>query len=124
MLFIMDIIPMMKILKTFKGQCDTCECEGDIELLKTYQCFRLFFIPLFKWHVQYYLKHSCGAQITISEEVALGILHGTISIEKLHIVHENTPSKQCMVCGNTLEAHFVYCPYCGTKRATNETANR
>lgn len=80
MLFIMDIIPRMKSLKNFKSKCDTCQYEGTIELLKSYQCFRLFFIPLFKWHVQYYLKHSCGGQVTISEKIAIGILHGRLII--------------------------------------------
>ena len=116
MLFIMDIIAMMKILKTFRGYCDTCECDGTIELLKSYQCFRLFFIPLFKWHVQYYLKNSCGGQVTISEEVALGILHGTIDIEKMHIEHERIQFNQCLTCGQVLESNFEYCPYCGAKR--------
>ena len=94
MLLIMDIIPILKVLKHFSGSCDTCYCEGDIELIKTYQCFRLFFIPLWKWHVQYYLKHSCGGQIEISEEVALGILHGTVSTENMHIEHPQIKSNQ------------------------------
>ncbi|MBP3889409.1 MAG: zinc-ribbon domain-containing protein [Cellulosilyticum sp.] len=116
MLFIMDIIPMMKILKIFKAYCDTCACEGTIELLKSYQCFRLFFIPLFKWHAQYTLKHSCGSEVTISEEVALGILHGTIDITNMHIEHHTKVSNQCTTCGHVLDSGFVYCPYCGGQK--------
>ena len=143
MLFIMDILPMMKILKSFQGKCDTCQREGNIELIKTYQCFRLFFIPLFKWQVKYYLKHSCGGQIEVNEEVALRILHGIISTEHLHMEHEKVedeygqmqsndkqmaygqkenqqPSQVndrcCSHCGKALETQFEYCPYCGMKR--------
>ena len=116
MLFIMDIIPMMKVLKTFKGHCDTCQCEGTIELIKSYQCFRLFFIPLFKWHIKYNLKHSCSGQVTINKEVALGILHGTVKTEQMHIEHSQNVFNQCMRCGNTLESKFEYCPYCGNRR--------
>ena len=116
MLFIMDIIPMIKILKTFRGTCDTCQCEGTLELIKTYECFRLFFIPLFKWNVKYYLKHSCGGQATISEEIAIGILHGTIEMNNMHIEHEKLKSEHCSHCGHDLDSQFEYCPYCGQKR--------
>lgn len=107
---------MLKLLKTFKGQCDTCECEGNIELIKSYQCLRLFFMPIFKWQVKYFLKHSCGGQIEISEEIAVGILHGTIQTEKFHMTHEAFNNLQCKYCGHVLERDFEYCPYCGKQR--------
>lgn len=119
MLFIMDVLPMMKILRSFQGKCDTCQHEGTIELIKTYQCFRLFFIPLFKWQVKYYLKHSCGGQVEINEEVALKILHGMISTEHLHMEHgqpSQANNRWCPHCGKALEPQFEYCPYCGKSR--------
>lgn len=116
MLFIMDIIPMLKTLKSFNGKCDTCQCDGTIELIKAYQCFRLFFIPLFKWQVKYYLRHSCGGQVEISEEIAIGMLHGTISTEAMHMEHQVTDTNYCLKCGNYLDQQFEYCPYCGFKR--------
>lgn len=120
MLLIMDIIPLLKVLKTFKGTCDTCQCEGTIELVKTCQCFRLFFIPLLKWKTKYFLKHSCGGEVIISEEVAIGILHGTISIEAMHIEHQEVNQHKCLQCGQYLEYNFEYCPYCGFKRGRIE----
>ena len=117
MLFIMDIIPMFKILKTFTGKCATCGCMGDVELIKTYHCFRLFFIPIFKWKVQYYLKPSCGQEVTVSEEIALGILYGKISVDQIRIEHRLSNPNLCPHCGKTLENDFGYCPYCGRRRS-------
>ena len=117
MFFIIDIIPMVKILKTVQGTCDTCQLIGEINLIQTYQCLRLFFIPIFKWQVKYYLKHSCGGQTELTEEIALGILHGSISAENIHMSHIKSAIKQnhrvCEKCRRQLNAEFDYCPYCG-----------
>jgi len=116
MFFIIDIIPMVKILKTIQGTCDTCQLTGEINLIKTYQCLRLFFIPIFKWQVKYYLKHSCGGQTELTEEIALGLLYGSISIENIHMSHIKQNRMFCEKCGKQLNAEFDYCPYCGNKQ--------
>lgn len=115
MLFIMDIVPMMKVLLKGPSKCQTCEQMGEIELIKAYQCFRLFFIPLFKWHVQYYLKHSCGAQVEITEEVAMHITSGQVDLSSMYFSHKATDQNTCRYCGKPLQEGFEYCPYCGNK---------
>lgn len=116
MFFIIDIIPMIKILKSINGTCDTCKLTGEINLIKTYQCLRLFFIPIFKWQVQYYLQHSCGGQTELTEEIALGLLHGSISVDNIHMSHDKQNHEICIKCGHKLDSDFEYCPYCGNKQ--------
>ena len=108
---------MVKVLKTIHGTCDTCELQGEINILKTYQCLRLFFIPIFKWQIRYFMQHSCGGQTELTEEIALGLLHGTISTDHLHMSHNNKSDHRiCKNCSQILESEFEYCPYCGNKR--------
>ena len=116
MFFIIDIIPMKKLLKTINGTCDTCQLTGEINLIKTYQCLRLFFIPIFKWQVNYYLQHSCGGQTELTEEVALGLLHGSISVDNIHISHIKQNYRICRKCNQQLDSEFEYCPYCGDRQ--------
>ena len=111
-----DIMPMVKVLKTIYGTCDTCQIKGDIKILKTYQCLRLFFIPIFKWQTRYFMQHSCGGQTELTEEIALGLLHGTISVDNLHMSHDLLNPNICKKCGKMLETGFEFCPYCGSQR--------
>lgn len=116
MIFIMDIVPMMKVLLKKPNKCQTCDQIGEIELIKAYECFRLFFIPLFKWHVQYYLRHSCGAQVAISEEVAMQMMAGKVDLETMYFSHQKEEQNVCRYCGQALQGAFEYCPYCGKPR--------
>lgn len=116
MIFIMDIVPMMKVVLKQQNKCQTCEQMGELELIKAYQCFRLFFIPLFKWHVKYYLRHSCGAQVEISEEVAMHIMSGKVDLSTMYFSHKVENTNTCKYCGQSLQGDFEYCPYCGKGR--------
>ena len=116
MFLIMDIVPMLKVLLKIPGSCETCHTTGEIELIKTYECFRFFFIPLFKWHTKYYLRHSCGGQVPITEEVALNLLYGKLDLQTIKFEHTENIADQCLHCGHVLEKAFAYCPYCGKTR--------
>lgn len=116
MFFIIDIIPMLKYLSTYKGTCDTCQLIGEVKLIKSYQCLRLFFIPIFKWSIKYYLQPSCGVPVAVDEEVAIRLLHGDITINHLHLEHAVYNSNSCTQCGKQLEQSFEYCPYCGHRK--------
>ncbi len=115
MIFIMDVVPMIKVLLKAQNKCHTCDCMGEIELIRICQCFRLFFIPLFKWHKKYYLKHSCGAQIEITEEVAMHIVTGQVDLSSMYFSHK-VDQNVCTHCGQPLKEGFAYCPYCGKMR--------
>lgn len=117
MFLIMDVIPLMKVLKQCGGRCLTCNQQGQFELIMTCQCFRLFFIPIFKWHKTYILRHSCGGEAVMKEEVAMGILSGQVDISTLQFTHEQGKRiYKCSSCGKALEQAFEYCPYCGHKQ--------
>ncbi|WP_053985619.1 zinc ribbon domain-containing protein [Niameybacter massiliensis] len=116
MFFIIDIMPGLKVLKLLVGTCRSCHHNGDLELIKTYQCLRLFFIPVFKWHTRYFLRHSCGAMMAVSEEDAIAMLHAGIMPDQVQVeVMEKGPVR-CATCGRILEEDFICCPYCGNNR--------
>lgn len=115
MFLIIDIIPIIKCLKIFQGSCDTCHISGEVKLLKSYQCLRLFFIPTFKWGFKYYLQPACKTPIEIKEETAIELLHGNLSLNNLHLEHSKIEQYVCSQCGQPLRSEFDYCPYCGCK---------
>lgn len=112
MFFIIDIMPGRKVLKVVQALCQNCSQYGEIRLVKTSQCLRLFFIPLFKWGAVYTLEHSCGAVMRVSEENAIGILHAGMSVEQVPVEVMHPGVRRCPKCGRVLEAEFVRCPYC------------
>lgn len=116
MFFIIDIIPMLKCMKVFQGTCDTCHIYGEVKLFKSYQCLRLFFIPILKWGTKYYLQPSCGTSIQVEEEAAIALLHGQLDINTLHLEHAVHQINVCHQCGHSLKEEYDYCPYCGYKR--------
>lgn len=113
MFFIIDIVPGLKVLSTFIGKCRACNSEGELELIRTYQCLRLFFIPLFKWHKKYYLRHSCGAMVALSEDEALKLLYAGATVEEIKTEEVYKGPKKCPKCGQLLEESYQFCPYCG-----------
>lgn len=119
MFFIIDIIPGMKELKEWNKLCIRCKQIGNIKLIKVYQCLRLFFIPILKWKTRYYLTHSCGMQIELTEEDALAILYAGVPLENiLEKIDIDTVqySSKCRNCQRELEPEYICCPYCGTRR--------
>lgn len=121
MFLIIDIIPMLKVLKSWKGTCQTCHQEGEIELVMSFQCLRLFFMPIVKWQKTYFLRHSCGAKLPMEEDVALRILSGQVDITTFQFEH-GTPKQEhevkgvCPNCGRQSEEDYKYCPYCGHQK--------
>ena len=116
MFFIIDVIPGMKILKVLQGTCRSCGQIGSLELIKTYQCLRLFFIPIFKWHTEYFIRHSCGAMMAVTEDDAIAMMYAGVIPDSIQMDVVRTGSKKCRACGRALEDDFICCPYCGSKR--------
>lgn len=108
MFLLMDIMPVDKELKIFQDTCQSCRRYGKIRLIKTSNCFRLFFIPIFQWGTVYNLEHDCGSRIQISEEDAIALLHAGVSLDSICVEKPN----RCTKCGRMLEPEFVRCPYC------------
>lgn len=99
--------------------CKCCGKYGHIEVFMSYCYFMFFFIPLFKWNKEYFIKMSCcnqlgkldnaiGRKIERKEQVILNIEDIDFNIVENSI-------KGCTNCGYTTDEDFNYCPKCSTK---------
>lgn len=99
--------------------CSNCNKES-LSLLKTYNRFHLFFIPIFKWGLKYYIKcSSCGSLYEISSEKGEkiekeGYTLNYWDIKNLKEVYINKEIV-CNNCNYIIDKNFKYCPRCGTK---------
>lgn len=102
--------------------CRNCDKGSVGKLIKTFNFFHFFFIPIFKWNAKYYVICSgCSSLYEIPQEKGKGIERGEnidISYWDLRPVetgHTHSASNICGHCGKAVEADYEYCPYCGTK---------
>ena len=57
--------------------CEACGRYGAYEVFMTYTQLLLFFIPVFKWNRQYFVRMSCcGTVYTLDPEVGAAIARG------------------------------------------------
>ena len=57
--------------------CGACGKYGAYEVFMTYTQLLLFFIPVFKWNRQYFVRMSCcGTVYTLDPEVGAAIARG------------------------------------------------
>ena len=57
----------IKILENL--QCKKCNLKTKGKLIKTFDCFHFFFIPLFKWNESYYVVcNRCNSVYEIPKE--------------------------------------------------------
>lgn len=99
--------------------CDACGSYGRYVVYMTYTVFSLFFIPIFKWNKQYFVKMSCCDSLYILDaQTGKKIEYGenvSIQQENLTLVQKSNKPYYCPQCGYLLNTEFEYCPKCGTK---------
>lgn len=105
--------------------CKKCNTTVTGRLLKNFDFFHLFFIPIFKWNEKYYIVcDRCGALYSIEKEKGKSIERGqNINItywDLQEVNHEFYNDKYyqeniCKNCGNKVDSSFKYCPHCGEK---------
>ena len=127
MIFIGGISQGRKILDYVRTViCGCCGRYGRYEVIMTYTYFSFFFIPLFKWNRQFYVRMTCcGAVYILEKEVGQKILAGQdveIRPEDLTLVQGGDGSgtygrmkKHCSRCGYETFEDFEYCPKCGER---------
>lgn len=127
MIFIGGISQGRKILDYVRTViCGCCGRYGRYEVIMTYTYFSFFFIPLFKWNRQFYVRMTCcGAVYSLDQEVGKAILAGRdveIRPEDLTLVQGGDGSgtygrmkKHCSRCGYETFEDFEYCPKCGER---------
>lgn len=127
MIFIGGISQGRKILDYVRTViCGCCGRYGRYEVIMTYTYFSFFFIPLFKWNRQFYVRMTCcGAVYSLEKKVGQKILAGQdveIRPEDLTLVQGGDGSgtygrmkKHCSRCGYETFEDFEYCPKCGER---------
>jgi len=121
MFFIMGVDPRHKQLQYNNSVfiCDRCGQYGRYEVFMTYMCFSLFFIPIFKWKKQYFVRTTCcGGRYELDENIGYAIAHGRevqIRPEHLRPIGGTTQRnyKRCSYCGFSTTEDFRFCPSCG-----------
>lgn len=108
----------VKILNNFT--CKSCTNNVSGRLIKLYDYFHFFFIPLFKWNIKYYvICSSCNAAYSISREKGIAIENDEDSKLTYWDLNEINTSynhvHRCSNCGREVETQFDYCPYCGNR---------
>lgn len=108
--------------------CPFCSRKGNHTLLKVYNYFHFFFIPLFRWNVRYFLQTSCCNRIYIitNQQLAHDLERGIdtpITLADVELFRkfetsygfDDERSDFCPNCQRRVSKTFLYCPYCGSK---------
>ena len=100
------------------ADCPLCGHMTHLKAYKTYSYFHIFFIPTFRWNVQYWIHTDCCntlAQLDpdIGKDIEAG-MKPVILERHLQTVGRSTAGS-CPVCGAHVEGNFKYCPHCGSK---------
>lgn len=98
--------------------CPSCEALGSYQIIKTYDYFHIFFIPIFKWNIKYYIRTSCCRKaFMIDSQLGKEIEEGKIvdlRNEDLSGFNMITEKGKCLYCGAFVDDdRYAYCPYCG-----------
>lgn len=99
--------------------CGNCGKYGHLNVYLVYSYFSLFFIPLFKWGRQYYVKAGCcDTAVVIDAELGRRIERGEVTSLPEDIIPETyryDRKKRCAACGFETEEDFQFCPKCGER---------
>jgi hypothetical protein len=97
--------------------CPLCGAYDRYEVLRVYNYFHIFFIPVWKWNKRYFLRTRCCRRIcALREEVGQRIEQGqAVTITSADIKCSEPVGNSCPSCGAQLHSSFSYCPYCGSR---------
>ncbi|MCJ7857032.1 zinc ribbon domain-containing protein [Lachnospiraceae bacterium NSJ-143] len=121
MFFFIAVLPIKKLIPyNLNGICKHCGNVCNYEIIMTANCLSIFFIPIFKWGKQYFVRNSCcGALFSLDKSVGNAIADGeniAITDASLTLIDEDfSKVGTCPYCGNEINEDFEYCPKCGKK---------
>ncbi|WP_252224332.1 zinc-ribbon domain-containing protein [Clostridium sp. ZBS2] len=113
-----------EIKKIENISCEKCNKNVIATLIKNFDFFHFFFIPLFKWNESYYLVFDdCNTIYDISKEKGkaiernedISITYWDLQKSRNQGTKNNYETEKCPYCNGYLEKKFKYCPYCGRK---------
>ena len=116
------------------AECGACGRYGAYEVFMTFTQLLLFFIPVFKWNRQYFVKMSCCDTVyTLDPAVGAAIERGEqVTIRPADLVRiqwtgnagnsysstaesEGRVHHRCVICGYETDEDFDFCPKCGQR---------
>jgi len=105
--------------------CKKCNMTVTGNLIKNFDFFHFFFIPIFKWNEKYYVVcDQCKSVYIIPKDKGKAIEHGeNIEISYWDMQEAYTygysnnyyDENKCKNCGTKVDSKFKYCPHCGAK---------
>ncbi len=106
---ILDNLNCKKCNKVFRGR-----------LIKNFDYFHFFFIPILKWNIKYYIIcDECITKFSISIDKGKAIENDDpvdITYWDLHeLENSNYNIGICRNCGKEVDPSFEFCPYCGNR---------
>ena len=127
-----------KIIKILNSiPCKSCNWNTSGKPIKKYSYFHFFFIPIFKYGIEYYVVcNRCNSIYRISKEKGLALERGEITELKAYDLEylgkennynsnnyernngfnsEFNLKSKCPKCGALVDEKFTYCPECGEK---------
>lgn len=97
--------------------CKACGALGRYEVIKRYSYFHIFFIPLWKWATEYYVKERmCQTIFRLDPEAGEAIEKGIRADILPGDLEALNPVRRCDGCGRALDEKFIYCPYCSKEQ--------
>ena len=117
MFFILGTSAKTDPLGTVGCACPRCGRGGPFSLCKSYQYLHLFFLPIFRFHVQYLATcPGCASVYLVDPEAGKAVERGqrdSLSAAELTLVRGND-SPVCPRCGARNPAGSAYCCRCGS----------
>lgn len=105
--------------------CKKCRTMTTYKLIKVYNFFHIFFIPIIRWGQRYYLKSRCCNTIfEINPDLGGRLEQGEdvyIEDKDMTEVYSDYERKfyneevVCLACKNKVNTSFTYCPHCGER---------
>ncbi|NEZ46784.1 zinc ribbon domain-containing protein [Clostridium niameyense] len=112
-----------KIGEVDSVECIKCGMFTRYTIIKTYNVFHFFFLPLIKWGEKYYLKSRCCNTIYEINKEDINKINESKSLQDITIKEIYSDINYSSICADIIcpnckrkmEKNFTYCPYCGKK---------
>ncbi|KPU43633.1 hypothetical protein OXPF_30750 [Oxobacter pfennigii] len=105
----------VKELKEFTDVCCSCGKYSRMKLLYEYNCFHIFFLPLFKWGRKYFLEARCCRRVFEVPDNYIDELLEADTVDFSRLTEINMPYTLCPNCRNYVDSGYKFCPNCGSK---------
>lgn len=118
MFFIFGIAPKIVPLNYIGDlQVHTCGKFGRYEVFRQQTTLSIFFIPIFSWKKEYFVKSTCCERTyQLSQEIGRkieAVENPIITEDMLTPLFRDSGYITCPHCGYLCDPEFTYCPSCG-----------